>query len=106
MAVALDDHHVGDFDAAVFGDAADVVAAEVDEHHVLGPFLGVGQQFFGEPLVLLVGRAAAARAGERADRHLAVHHPDHDLRRTAHERTLGRPQEEHERAGFTTRSVR
>ena len=68
VAVALDDHHVGDFDRAVAGDAADVVAAQIDEHHVLGPFLGIGQQLVGEPLVFLLGRGrggACRRAGGR-----------------------------------------
>ena len=60
VAVALDDHHVGELDAAELGDAADVVAAQIDEHHVLGPLLGIGQQLLGQPAVLLVGRAAAA----------------------------------------------
>ena len=83
----------------ILGDAADVVAAQVDEHDVLGPLLGVGQQFVGEALVLFLGAAAAARAGQRADGDLAVDHADHDLRRAADQRALRRPQEEHERAG-------
>ena len=83
----------------ILGDAADVVAAQVDEHHVLGPLLGIGQQLLGQPPIFFFGRAAAARAGERADRHLAVDDADHDLRRAADERALRRAQEEHERAG-------
>ena len=39
MAVALDLEGLGDLDAAGPGDAADVVAREVDQHHVLGAFL-------------------------------------------------------------------
>ena len=40
--VALDVHEICHLDGAVFADAADVVAAEVDEHDVLGAFLLVG----------------------------------------------------------------
>ena len=79
--------------------AAHVVAAQVDQHHVLGPLLGIGQQFLGQPAVFFLGRAAAARAGQRADGHLAVDHADHDLRRTAHQRHARRAHVEHERAG-------
>ena len=99
VAVTLDHHHVGQLDGAVLGDAADVVAAQIDQHHVLGPFLGIGQQFLGQPAVFLLVGAARARAGQRADGHLAVDHATHDLRRTADQRHARRPQEEHERAG-------
>ena len=36
VAVGLDLHQLVDLDAAVLADAAQVVAAQVDEHHVLG----------------------------------------------------------------------
>ena len=52
VAVTFDGHHVRQLDGAVAGDAADVVASQVDQHHVLGPFLGVGQKFFGQPAIL------------------------------------------------------
>ena len=39
--VGLDHHQLVDLDRAVLADAAEVVAAEVDQHHVLGPLLGV-----------------------------------------------------------------
>jgi len=42
MRVALDNEGLGDLDAARGGDAADVVARQVDEHEVFGTFLGVG----------------------------------------------------------------
>jgi hypothetical protein len=65
--VTLDDHLVGDLDAAGLGDAADVVARQIDQHHVLGAFLRVGQQFFGVAPVLLGRGAARPGAGQRAD---------------------------------------
>src|SRR6185312_11807568 len=42
--VAFHDHVRGEFHAAGLGDAADIIAAEVDQHHVLGAFLGIGEQ--------------------------------------------------------------
>ena len=50
-------------------DAADVVAAEVDQHDVLGALLRVGQQLLRQRAVLLRRRAARARAGDRPRHH-------------------------------------
>ena len=61
VGVALDVHQICHFDGSIFADTADVVAAEVDEHDVLGAFL-----FVGEHLALggeVGGFAGAARAG-------------------------------------------
>ncbi len=79
MAVALDHHLLGDADRADLGDAADVVAAEVEQHQMLGLLLGVGQQLLGQPRVL--GRVAprGACAGDRPDGDLAVAQPHQDL---------------------------
>ena len=64
--VVLDRHQRLDRHAAVLADAAEVVAAEVDEHHVLGALLLVGEQVALEPLVLGGVGAARPRAGDRA----------------------------------------
>ncbi len=45
VAVALDEEAVGHFDRADLRDAADVVAAKVEEHEMLGALLGIGQEF-------------------------------------------------------------
>ena len=50
--IALDLHHVAELDGAIIGDAAHVVASQVDEHDMLGSLLGVGQQLFGQRAVL------------------------------------------------------
>ena len=50
---------------ARLADPAEIVAAEVDEHDVLGPFLRVGEQLAGEARVLLRRGAAPAGAGDR-----------------------------------------
>ena len=79
VAVALDEELVGDLDRPDLGDAADIVAAEVEQHQVLGAFLGIGEQLLLQRLVFLRGRAAPARAGDRADGDLAVAGLDQDL---------------------------
>ncbi len=71
VAVTLNDHEVGDLHTAVFADAADVVAGEVHEHHVLGAFFGVGEQIFFVGQILGGRGAARARAGDGADLYLA-----------------------------------
>ena len=68
---------------SIIGDAADVVAPQVDQHDVLGSLLGVGQQLLGQGAVLGLVGAAAPRARQRPDRHHAVLDPHQDLRRAA-----------------------
>src|SRR5215212_1190335 len=63
--VGLDDHQLVDLDAAVLADAAEVVAAEVDQHHVLGPLLWVVDQAGGEAAVLLLAAPTRGGAGDR-----------------------------------------
>ena len=65
VAVGLDLHQLVDDDAAVLAHAPEVVAPEVDEHHVLGALLLVGQQLARDPPVLLGGGAARAGSGDR-----------------------------------------
>ena len=49
--------------------AAEVVAAEVDEHHVLGALLGVALELVGDALVVSVVDPAWPRAGDGMGRH-------------------------------------
>ena len=70
VAVGLDLHQLVHLDAAVLAHPAEVVAPEVDHHHVLGALLLVGQQLRGDPPVLLGRRAARARAGDRLRQHV------------------------------------
>ena len=67
VAVALDEELVGDLDGADLGDAADIVAAEIEQHQMLGALLRIGEQFLFQRLVLVRRRAARPRAGDRAD---------------------------------------
>ena len=61
-------------------DAAEVVAAEVHEHHVLGALLGVAAQLVGEPVVVGRRRAARPRAGDRVRRHAVADDLEQQLR--------------------------
>ncbi len=97
VAVALDDEALAHAHAADLRYAADVVAAEIDEHQVLGALLGIGEQLGLEVLVFLRRRTAADGAGERTDRHLAVAHAHQDLGARAHERERAEVEMEQER---------
>jgi hypothetical protein len=79
LAVALDEELVGDLDRPDLGDAPDIVAAEVEQHQVLGAFLRIGEQFFLQRLVFVRGRAAPAGAGNGADGDDTVARLDQDL---------------------------
>src|SRR6185436_11947954 len=85
VTVALDDHQVFDLHAAEIAHAPDVVAGQINQHHMLGPFLGVGQQLSFERGVLGRRLATPARAGDGPDLDLAVLTADMNLRRRAYE---------------------
>ena len=85
MAVALDLHQLGDRDAARLADPTEVVASEIDEHHVLRALLHVGEQLLREDLVLVRVRSASARARDRPRLHRAVVDLDERLRRGTHD---------------------
>src|SRR5690606_36659911 len=46
--IAFDHHLVGDLDAADLGDAADIIACQVDQHDVFGDLLGVCLELGGK----------------------------------------------------------
>ena len=75
VAVALDLHVLRHGHRARPGDAPEVVAPEVDEHHVLGPLLGVALELLGEELVLGRRGAARPRAGDRVGRQAVALRP-------------------------------
>ena len=60
--------------------AADVVAAEVDQHQVFGQFFRVGQQFFRQVGILLRRLAARAGAGDGAHGDVVAFQPHQYLR--------------------------
>ena len=98
VAVALDDELIRHLDRADLGDAPDVVAAEVEQHQVLGPLLGIAR---AAPPRAPCPRPRSAprrvRAGDRPDGHLAVAHAHQDLRARADEREVAEVEMEQER---------
>ena len=68
VAIAFDEKLIGHLDRANVGNAADIVAAEIEQHQVLGAFFRIGQQFVFQRLVLMRRCATRTGAGNRADR--------------------------------------
>jgi hypothetical protein len=98
VAVALDLHVLARRDRARSRDAAEVVAPEVHEHHVLGALLGVGEQVARLLEVLLDRVRARPRAGDRALPHGAAGHGHERLRRGARDLEVLEVEEVHVRA--------
>ncbi len=98
MAIALDGHHLVDPLGTKAHDPADVVAREVDEHHVLGELLRVLHELCLEPAVLLLVRAAPAGSRDRAGHDTTVEELDHRLRGRSDDRDAPLAEEEHVRA--------
>ncbi len=98
MAVALDLHVLADGDRAGAAHAAEVVPAEVDEHHVLGALLRVALELLGEELVLAGVGAARTRAGDGVRREPIALGLEQELRRGADDLERRRPHEEQVRA--------
>ena len=80
MAVLLQRHHLVDLERAELDHAADIVAGKVDEHDVLGDFLGVLDELGGQPAVVFLGFAALAGAGDRAANDPVIEQLHHRLR--------------------------
>ena len=89
MAVALDEELSVTLTVPIVGDAADVVAAEIEQHQMLGALLGIGEQFVFQRLVFVRRLAARARAGDGPDRDDAVARPHQDFRAGADDGETG-----------------
>src|SRR3546814_9653732 len=72
VAVALDHELLADLHRAWLGDAADVVAAQVDQHQVFGPLLRISEQLGFERGVLFRCLPARAGAGQRSEEHTSA----------------------------------
>ena len=79
--VALDKHQLVDLDGAEVADAADVVAAQVDQHDVLGALFFVVHHLGFESEVGGLVCAAGAGAGDGPVLDFAVVHADQQLGR-------------------------
>jgi hypothetical protein len=94
VAVALDLHVFRDGHRARPAHAAEVVASEVDEHHVLGALLRVALELLGEQLILAGIRAARPGAGDRVRRQTIPLGLQKQLGRGADDLEAGGPDEE------------
>src|SRR5580692_8433970 len=83
MRVTLDGHQLFDFDRTVFADAAYIVAAEIDEHDVLGSLLFIMNHFVSDAAVVVVAYAARACSGDGAVLDATLIHADQYFRRRA-----------------------
>ena len=81
MRIALDDHFLGQPDAADAADPPRVVTSQIDQHQMLGQFLGVGQQVFFQRQILGLVPAARTGAGDRAHGDHAIFQAHQDLGR-------------------------
>ena len=97
VGVVLDLHELVDGDRARRRDATDVVAAQVDQHDVLGALLLVGEQVGAQAAVLGSRGAARTRAGERTREHAVALDAHERLGARAHERHVARADVEHVR---------
>ena len=95
MAVALHAKRVGYFDRANLRDTPDVIARQVNQHHMFGTLFGVVDELLLGRLVQLRGGASRAGASQRADGHfgrafdqLLAHQ---DFRARAHHMKVRRP---------------
>ena len=95
VAVELDLHQLVDGHAAVLAHPTEVVAAEVDEHHVLGALLLVGEQLLRDPAILLGARAARAGARDRLGADVAPAHRQQRLGARAGDLEVAEVQEVH-----------
>ena len=95
--VALDRHLLGHRHAADFSDAADIVAAEVEQHHMLGALLRIGGKLRRERLIGITGCAAGPRSGNRAQRDRRSFLAHEDLRRCADDMEIAKIIIEHVR---------
>ncbi len=80
VGVALDEHEVFHADGAELADAAEVIAAEVDEHDVFGDLLGVGAEALLVSEIFGLVVAAGAGAGDGTVLDAAFFDADEELR--------------------------
>ena len=99
VGVVLHAHQLLHLDRAVLGHPADVVAAEVHQHYVLGPLLLVFQELLGQRGVFGGRLAARAGAGDGAGGHLAPASPEQALGAGRNQRYLAQVEVAHVGAG-------
>ncbi len=66
VTVAFYDQQITDRNRSARSHSAHIVTAQVHQHQMFGPFLGIGQQFFFKGHVLIRSCAALAGTGNGA----------------------------------------
>ena len=79
MGIALDSHQFVNFNRAYFGDPANVVAAQVYEHDMLGTSLGSAKRSASTPFFIRRG-ASSTGAGDGTELDGVAGQPDHGFR--------------------------
>src|SRR5205085_8460338 len=77
-------------------DAADIVAAKIEQHQMLGALLRISEQTLLVLLVFVRGFAARHRAGDRAYRDGAVAHAHQNFRARSRDREAAEIEKEQE----------
>ena len=101
MRVALEGHVLRHAHRTEVADAANIVAPEIDEHHVLGTLLLTALQFLGEAKIVLVIGATRPSARDRVRLDPPAFDPDEHLGARADDRQLPHAHEIHVGDGFT-----
>ena len=99
--------YCGTLHRAELADPAEIVAAEIDEHHVLGPLLLVPLQLLGRAADRLRRSAARPGAGDRVRLDVPPFHAHQHLRRRPDDRQAAHADEIHvgRRVDVTKRAV-
>ena len=88
VAISLKGHKFVNIHRAKFGDATNIVARQVNEHHMLGALFGILFQFTRQLAILLVIYSAFTCASNRSTHNATVAQLHHRLRRRAHDRHI------------------
>ena len=95
MRIALHKHQFAHLNGAILAHAAQIVASQVNQHHVLGALFFVGQQFGFELLVFGFIGAARLRSRNGTVAQLALFHPHQHLGRGTKNSPLAHAQKVH-----------
>src|SRR5680860_1817153 len=99
LTVIFQEEAVGDAHAADLRHAPDIVAAEIEQHQMLGALLGVGEQLLGERFVFVRRGTARPRAGDGPDGDLALAYAHQNLGARTHHGEVTEVQEIQKRRG-------
>ena len=102
MAIAFDDKLLGRAHGAHLCHPAHVVAAQIQQHQMLGQFLLIGQQIKFQRLVFVRRGPAHTGACDGAHGHFAVAQADQNFGRCADDLEAAKVEKEHERRGVGT----